>query len=103
MNLITLDTIYYLLGIIVAFVSIRVALDRQHPNRFGSSLFWALFSITFLFGNIIPSFYIGCIVLAMVVLASLNKVTKSNEQEAPTQERVKHAEKLKIKFSYLPF
>lgn len=50
-----------------------------------------------LFGNIIPSFYIGCIVLAMVVLASLNKVTKSNEQEAPTQERVKHAEKLKNK------
>ncbi|MDM5186468.1 DUF979 domain-containing protein [Bacillus sp. DX4.1] len=101
MNLITLDTIYYLLGIIVAFVSIRVALDRQHPNRFGSSLFWALFSITFLFGNIIPSFYIGCIVLVMVVLASLNKVTKSNEQEAPTQERVKHAEKLRNKI-FLP-
>jgi uncharacterized membrane protein len=97
MNIITLDTIYYLLGIIVAFVAIRVAFDRQHPNRFGSSLFWALFSITFLFGNIIPSFYIGCIVLAMVVLASLNKVTKSNEKEAPTEERVKHAEKLRNK------
>ncbi|KEK22543.1 DUF979 domain-containing protein [Bacillus gaemokensis] len=97
MNLITLDTIYYLLGIIVAFVAIRVALDRQHPNRFGSSLFWALFSITFLFGNMIPSFYIGCIVLVMVILASLNKVTKSNEKEAPTEERVKHAEKLKNK------
>ncbi|PEB50474.1 permease [Bacillus pseudomycoides] len=94
MKLITLDTIYYILGIIVAFVAIRVAFDRQHPNRLGSSLFWALFSITFLFGKIIPSFYIGCIVLAMVVLASLNKVTKSNEKEAPTEERVKHAEKL---------
>ncbi|MFJ8526874.1 DUF979 domain-containing protein [Bacillus sp. NPDC094106] len=94
MKLITLDTIYYILGIIVAFVAIRVAFDRQHPNRLGSSLFWALFSITFLFGKIIPSFYIGCIVLAMVVLASLNKVTKSNEKEAPAEERVKHAEKL---------
>lgn len=94
MNLITLDTIYYLLGIIVAFVSIRVALDRKHPNRFGSSLFWALFAITFLFGNIIPSFYVGCIVLAMVVLAALNKVTKSNEQETSVQERAKHSEKL---------
>lgn len=97
MNIITLDTIYYLLGIIVAFVAIRVAFDRQHPNRFGSSLFWTLFSITFLFGNMIPSFYIGCIVLAMVILASLNKVTKSNEKEAPTEERVKHAEKLRNK------
>ncbi|MEH7457447.1 DUF979 domain-containing protein [Bacillus sp. JJ1127] len=94
MKLITLDTIYYILGIIVAFVAIRVVFDRQHPNRLGSSLFWALFSITFLFGKIIPSFYIGCIVLAMVVLASLNKVTKSNEKEAPAEERVKHAEEL---------
>ena len=34
----------------------------------------------------------------MVVLASMNKVTKSQEKEAPVQERVKHAEKLKKNF-----
>ena len=34
----------------------------------------------------------------MVVLASMNKVTKSQEKEAPVQERVKHAEKLKQNF-----
>ncbi|YAR63491.1 5-oxoproline transporter, DUF979 family subunit [Bacillus cytotoxicus] len=56
MSLITLDTIYYLLGFIVAFIAIRVAFDKQHPNRIGSSLFWALFSITFLFGKIIAPF-----------------------------------------------
>ncbi len=32
-------------------------------------------------------------VLVMVILASINKVTKSNEKEAPTEERVKQAEK----------
>ncbi|EMA6344909.1 DUF979 domain-containing protein [Bacillus cytotoxicus] len=101
MSLITLDTIYYLLGVIVAFIAIRVAFDKQHPNRIGSSLFWALFSITFLFGKIIPPFYIGCMVLVMVILASVNKVTKSNEKEAPTEERVKQAKKLKNKI-FLP-
>ncbi|MDH2881386.1 DUF979 domain-containing protein [Bacillus cytotoxicus] len=101
MSLITLDTIYYLLGFIVAFIAIRVAFDKQHPNRIGSSLFWALFSITFLFGKIIAPFYIGCMVLVMVILASINKVTKSNEKEAPTEERVKQAEKLKNKI-FLP-
>ncbi|MGR5869448.1 5-oxoproline transporter, DUF979 family subunit [Bacillus pacificus] len=55
MNIITMDTIYYLLGIIVAFIAVRIAFDREHPNRFGSSLFWALFAVTFLFGNVIPS------------------------------------------------
>lgn len=97
MNIITMDTIYYVLGIIVAFIAVRIVFDREPPNRFGSSLFWALFAVTFIFGNVIPSFYVGCIVLAMVVLASLNKVTKSQEKEVPVQERVKHAEKLKNK------
>lgn len=55
-SILTLDTIYYLLGIIVAFIAIRIARDPNHPNRLGSSLFWALFSITFLFGNVIPPF-----------------------------------------------
>ncbi|MGR5869447.1 5-oxoproline transporter, DUF979 family subunit [Bacillus pacificus] len=31
------------------------------------------------------------------MLASLNKVTKSEEKEVPVQQRVKHAEKLKNK------
>ena len=39
MNIITMDTIYYVLGIIVAFIAVRIAFDREHPNRFGSSLF----------------------------------------------------------------
>ncbi len=47
MNIITMDTIYYVLGIIVAFIAVRIAFDREHPNRFGSSLFWALFAVTF--------------------------------------------------------
>ena len=55
-SILTLDTIYYLLGIIVAFIAIRIVRDQNHPNRLGSSLFWALFSVTFLFGNVIPPF-----------------------------------------------
>jgi uncharacterized membrane protein len=97
MNIITMDSIYYLLGVIVAFIAIRIAFDCQHPNRLGSSLFWALFAITFLFGNVLPPFYVGCIVLIMVLLAAWNKVTKSQEKEASAQERAQHADNLKNK------
>ncbi|MGR6337067.1 DUF979 domain-containing protein [Priestia megaterium] len=100
-SILTLDTIYYLLGIIVAFIAIRIARDHNHPNRLGSSLFWALFSITFLFGNVIPPFYVGCLVVIMVLLASFNRVTKSNEAETPAEERVAHAQRLKNKI-FLP-
>ena len=47
MNIITMDTIYYVLGIIVAFIAVRIAFDREHPNRFGSSLFWRCLQLHF--------------------------------------------------------
>ena len=39
MNIMTMDTIYYVLGIIVAFIAVRIAFDRDHPNRLGSAYF----------------------------------------------------------------
>lgn len=101
MQLITLDTLYYLLGIIVAFVAIRVALDKKHPNRLGSSLFWGIFAVTFLFGKQIPPLYVGYLVLIMVVIASIGKVTKSNEEESDPEEREGHAKHLRNKI-FLP-
>lgn len=101
MQLITLDALYILLGIIVAFVSIRVALDKNHPNRFGSSLFWGIFAVTFLFGKQIPPLYVGYLVLIMVVIASFGKVTKSNEKETDASEREGHAARLRNKI-FLP-
>ncbi|TRZ36181.1 DUF979 domain-containing protein [Niallia circulans] len=97
MHLITLDTLYYLLGIIVAFVAIRVAVDKNHPTRVGSSIFWGIFAITFLFGKQIPPLYVGYLVLIMVLVASIGKVTKSKEEEPDPVERDGHAERLKNK------
>ncbi|MEI2404165.1 DUF979 domain-containing protein [Niallia taxi] len=97
MHLITLDTLYYLLGIIVAFVAIRVAVDKTHPTRVGSAIFWGIFAITFLFGKQVPPLYVGYLVLIMVIVASIGKVTKSKEEEPDPVEREGHAVRLKNK------
>lgn len=97
MNLITMEYIYYLLGIIVAFVAIKVAMDKNHPSRLGSSLFWGIFAFTFLFGKVVPPIAIGYLVLAMVVLASIGKVKNGKHSETPKEEREAHASKLKGK------
>lgn len=97
MKLITMDSLYLLLGIIVAFVSLRIFLDRNHPNRIWSGLFWGIFAITFLFGKWIPPLIVGYLILGMVIIASLGKVTRSNEAEVEKEERFKHAERLKNK------
>lgn len=97
MNLITLDYIYYLLGIIVAFVAIRVAVDKHHPSRWGSTLFWGIFSFTFLFGKMVSPIVVGYLVLAMVIIAALGKVKSGNQAEPPKEERQAHADRLKGK------
>ena len=97
MNFITLDYIYYLLGMIVAMVAIKIAMDKNHPTRIGSSLFWGIFAFTFLFGKVVPPTVIGYLVLIMVILASLGKVKNGNHAEAPKEEREAHASKLKGK------
>ncbi|WP_027414827.1 DUF979 domain-containing protein [Aneurinibacillus terranovensis] len=96
-NIITLDHIYYLLGIIVAFVAYRVARNPNHPSRIGSSLFWGIFAFTFLFGQAIPYVVTGYLVLIMVVIAAAGKVRESKHEEHPKSEREAHAARLKDK------
>ena len=45
MNIITMDTIYYVLGIIV-FIAVRIAFDREHQIDLVLAYF-ALFAVTF--------------------------------------------------------
>ena len=97
MNIITIEYIYYLLGIITAFVAIRVAMDKHHPSRIGSTLFWGIFAFTFLFGKVVPPIAIGYLVLAMVVIAAIGKVKSGNQDETPKEERDRHADRLKGK------
>ncbi|PFN98712.1 permease [Bacillus sp. AFS076308] len=97
MNIITLEYIYYLLGIITAFVAFRVAMDKKHPSRIGSTLFWGIFAFTFLFGKLVPPIVIGYLVLAMVVIAAIGKVKSGNQDEAPKEERDRHASRLQGK------
>lgn len=96
-NLITIDYIYYLLGIIVAYVAVRVAMDKNHPSRWGSAGFWGIFAFTFLFGKMVPPIVIGYLVLGMVILAALGKVKNGNQTEPPREEREQHANRLRGK------
>ncbi len=97
MKIITLEYIYYLLGIITTFVALRVVMDKNHPSRIGSTLFWGIFAFTFLFGKMVPPIVVGYLVLAMVVIAAIAKVKSGNQDEAPKEEREKHASRLQGK------
>ena len=47
----SLPNLYILVGLVMAFVAVTTALDRTHPRRFGSALFWGFYALVFLVGG----------------------------------------------------
>jgi uncharacterized membrane protein len=95
MTLLTLESFYWLIGAIFAFLSAQVAGDRAHPKRWGTALFWGLLAAIYLFGKMLPPALVGYLLVAMVVLAALKQVAKSAERSTTREERAASAERLK--------
>lgn len=94
MTLLSIETFYVIVGVILAIIAIRIALDSQHPARWGSSAFWGLFAVTFLVGKIVDPLVIGYVIVAMVLLAALGQVKKSNAKTIAKAERIASAKRL---------
>jgi uncharacterized membrane protein len=81
-----LDAVYVLAGLLFGATAIINFRDHQNPKRLKSTLFWGLYSLTFLFGSLLPPFVTGCLVIIMVLTAGLgglgrNSVTETGENE----------------------
>ena len=67
----SLAHLYVLAGLVLASVAVMTALDRTHPQRIGSALFWGFYALVFLVGDLLPPAWIGGGVVAMAVIAAL--------------------------------
>ncbi len=95
MKLLTLDVFYVIAGIFMLLVAGRAALDRAHPTRWGSTVFWGLLAVIFLAGKALPSVVVGYLLLGLVGLAAVRQVGAGAERSALEAERVQSAERLK--------
>ncbi|WP_206919048.1 DUF979 domain-containing protein [Alicyclobacillus suci] len=91
---ISTEAVYIFIGIITLCGSIYTFFDKQNPRRISSALFYFLYAVTLMCAKVIPPFYIGLIVLAIVVLAGLNRVQKGHYGEAPREERENNRKRL---------
>ncbi len=83
--MIGLGAVYVLAGLLFGAVAVVNFRDRARPRRFQRALFWGLYSITFLFGSLLPPFITGCLAIAMVVAAS--RLGGGGAEELPAAER----------------
>ncbi|KAB2336170.1 DUF979 domain-containing protein [Cytobacillus depressus] len=83
----SVEFIYIIMGIIGLCCSIYTFSDKANPRRHLSGLFYLLYSITILFGKVIPPFYIGLMVFAMVIIVGMGGLRKGSYGEATDQEK----------------
>lgn len=91
--IISLEYIYYICGAFMAIIALLALKDNSNPKRIMTAIFWGLFSISFLFGKIIPPMYIGILVIAMAVIAGFGGVCLGSYSEATPEKRVASAKK----------
>ena len=85
--MITLEAIYWLMGALAAGVAIVNARDPGNPRRYMNAAFWGLYAVTFLAGSRIPAFASGCIVIGMVLVASIGKLGQGRGESVGIAER----------------
>ncbi len=85
--MITLEHIYWLTGLMTGGVAIVNARDRSHPRWINNTLFWGLYSVTFLIGSRLPDVVSGFIVIGMVAVASIRGLGTSKTESVTQAER----------------
>lgn len=87
MTLLSAETFFVLAGAYLAAMAGHIALDRSHPRRLGSILFWGLLAWTFVAGREVDPLWIGVALLAMAGLAGAGQVAPPGAARAAGEGR----------------
>lgn len=68
--MVTLEWLYFPIGLMFGAYAVSHARDRSNPARWRSAAFWGLYAVSFLFGSLLPDIGNGVLLLALVVLAA---------------------------------
>ncbi|QGZ55847.1 DUF979 domain-containing protein [Paraburkholderia acidiphila] len=90
----TLNWLFWLLGIVLLVVGGMIVMDREHPRRFTAGGFWLLYALIFLVGDLLPAEVVGVLVLAMALIAGLGGVTAAKPKVLALETRIASAKRL---------
>jgi uncharacterized membrane protein len=71
----TLNYLFYLLGVVMVIVAGMIYVDKKHPRRFSTGTFWLVYALIFLIGDWLPANVVGVLVIAMALIAGFGGVT----------------------------
>lgn len=89
--MIGLPVLYALAGALFTVFAVGSATDAANPKRWGNTVFWGLFAISFLAGSWLPDTANGLLLVAMALVAGFNLMGRG--QPAPQTDRAERAER----------
>lgn len=92
--MIILEHVYLVMGLLLAGVAILNLRDRSNARRYNNAMFWGLYAITFLAGSRLPHFASGCLVIGMVLVASIGKLGQGMGESQTLAQREESAARL---------
>ena len=92
--MIRLEHVYVVMGLLLAGVSYVNARDASNPRRWNNTAFWGLYAVTFLVGSRLPHFASGCVVIGMVLVASIGKLGQGSREGSTPAEREQSSARL---------
>jgi len=95
--IIRVEYFYWLLGVMLVLVSVMSALDRTNPRRWTTSLFWTLYAVIYLAGDVLPPAVAGAMMVAMALLAGFGGVRSGKPDVLPDEKRRASAARLQHK------
>lgn len=71
--------------------------DENHKTRIGTALFWGILSVTFIFGDYIPSQIVGAFVIVIAILSATKQINIGTLKQLDETFATLKAEKLGLK------
>lgn len=83
----TINYLFYLLGIVLVIVSGMIFVDKTHPRRLTAGTFWLVYALIFLIGDFLPVNVVGVLVVLMALIAGLGGVTAGKAKMLSEEHR----------------
>lgn len=92
--ILSIQHLYYLVGIILAITAAMTLADRGNPKRYTSALFWGLYALVFLVGEQLPPMWVGAGAVVMALIAGFGGVSAGRHPERSPAAYLESAKRL---------
>ena len=92
-----LQIFYIMLGLYLGITMVFTLKDENHKTRIGTALFWGILSVTFIFGDYIPSQIVGAFVIVIAILSATKQINIGTLKQLDETFATLKAEKLGLK------